>query len=248
MSTVPKQPRKPRKAKVAVPEAVAPQPVVIEEVAPVVEAVREPEPEVVRVHNRPARLIGAPEDTAIDAEAGSSEETAPVEKRRGSQKKKATYEDLKNDVDELLNKLLEDASVAKMQKNKELALLLKNYEKTIKKVRASVKKVEPREKRTVSRTQPSGFSKPLPITNEIAQFAGWNPTDLKSRTDVTNSLCDYIKRNNLQNPALKREIIPDQTLASLLRYNVETDPPLSYSTMQKHIGHLFVVQEPEATQ
>lgn len=221
-----KKKRQTKKAKAA--EAAPPQPLVVASVettpaATVAPAVVEPEPPV-------AEVI---EETV---EEESSGDAAPQEKVH---KKKQVYEELRTGVDETLNKILEDKSNAKTQKNKDLVNLLSGYERLIKKIKTNVKKVEPKEKRSVVRDKPSGFNVPLQITEEIAAFAGWQSSEKKSRTDVTKALCDYVKNHGLQQPDNKRNIIPDERLTRLLRYT-PSEKPLSYSTMQKHIGHLFV--------
>ena len=44
----------------------------------------------------------------------------------------------------------------------------------------------------------SGFMKPVPISSEMAKFAGWDTKTPRSRVDVTKYLCDYIRTNKLQ--------------------------------------------------
>ena len=80
----------------------------------------------------------------------------------------------------------------------------------------------------------SGFLKPVEISKEIAKFAGWGPTDMKSRVDVTKYLCAYIKDNNLQNEEDRRQIKPDNKLSKLLGYDEKTSgSPLTYFHLQK---------------
>lgn len=223
MSTKPTQKRSKKVKIVQEPTAIEiekqPEPVVVEEVPP-------PEPEIV-------------EDPGVESKESS--EVPPEETKSGKdQKKKAIYEELKEDLDELLNCILQDISEAKAAKNKGLQTTLKSYEKILRRIKTNMKKVEPKEKKTTVRSQPSGFNKPLPIAKELADFSGWNQDDLKSRTDVTKFLCKYVKDNNLQNPDHRKTIIPDDKLCKILRYDRATQPLLTYSTMQKYIGHLFV--------
>lgn len=172
-----------------------------------------------------------------------SEQVADVaSKNEKSQKKRQAYDEVKADVEELLEKLLEDIEVAKTSKNKELLASLKVYEKYVKKIRSNSKKLEPKDKKVAVRTQPSGFNKPLPISAEIAEFAGWKVGERKSRTDVTVALCKYVKSNGLQQEECKKNIIPDKKLAALLKYDASSSKPLTYSTMQKYIGHLFLTE------
>ena len=51
--------------------------------------------------------------------------------------------------------------------------------------------------------------KPLQPSNELAAVVGSSPL---SRPDVVSRMWDYIKKNNLQNPENKREILADGKL------------------------------------
>ena len=84
----------------------------------------------------------------------------------------------------------------------------------------------------------SGFLKQVPISSEMAKFIGCASSDLKSRVEVTKSICSYIKDNNLQNPADKRQIMPDAKLKKLLRVK-SSDDPLTYYRVQSKIKHHF---------
>lgn len=80
----------------------------------------------------------------------------------------------------------------------------------------------------------SGFLKPVAISSEFSTFAGWGPSEMKSRVDVTNYLCSYIKEHKLQNEKDKRQINPDDKLAKLLSFDEKTAPtPLTYFHLQK---------------
>ena len=53
------------------------------------------------------------------------------------------------------------------------------------------------------------LSKPLQPSKELAAVVGSTPL---SRPDVVSRMWEYIKKNNLQNPQNKREIIADEKL------------------------------------
>jgi hypothetical protein len=88
-----------------------------------------------------------------------------------------------------------------------------------------------------SRESNSGFMKPAAITREMAEFAGWDANELKSRVDVTRVLCKYIKENHLQNPENRRQILPDAKLSSLLQ--LQAGEELTFLSLQKQIKPLF---------
>ena len=54
-----------------------------------------------------------------------------------------------------------------------------------------------------------GLQRPLKPSPELAAITGREPLP---RTAVVSKIWDYIRRNNLQNPENKREIIADDTL------------------------------------
>ena len=64
--------------------------------------------------------------------------------------------------------------------------------------------------------------KPLQPSKELAAVVGADPL---SRPEVVSKVWDYIKRNNLQNPANKREINADDKLRvyrpRLVRHRIE---------------------------
>jgi upstream activation factor subunit UAF30 len=76
-------------------------------------------------------------------------------------------------------------------------------EKTMKKTPA--KKTPAKAKRAPN----PAFMKPMQISDELAKVVGSKPIP---RTEVTKKLWAYIKKNNLQDAANKRDIIADENL------------------------------------
>jgi len=91
----------------------------------------------------------------------------------------------------------------------------------------------------------SGFLKPVKISNDMAKFTGWDPSELKSRVDVTKYLCKYIRDNKLQDPKDKRNIIMDNKLSKLLNYDTKKNDgkPLTYYRIQTCIKPHFIKTE-----
>jgi chromatin remodeling complex protein RSC6 len=89
----------------------------------------------------------------------------------------------------------------------------------------------------------SGFLKPVKISSDMAKFTGWNPEEPHSRVEVTKYICDYIKENNLQNPADRREIQPDSKLQKLLGLKNKEDEGLKYYSLQTHLKKHFVKKD-----
>ena len=89
----------------------------------------------------------------------------------------------------------------------------------------------------------SGFMKPIKISEDLATFLKTNPEEPITRVIVTKKLCQYIKDKDLQNPADRREIVPDDSLKSLFRIGDNTEEnKLTYYSMQKQIQqHIFKI-------
>jgi chromatin remodeling complex protein RSC6 len=58
----------------------------------------------------------------------------------------------------------------------------------------------------------SALSKPLNLSAELEAVVGKGPLP---RTEVVKKLWEYIKKNNLQNPANKRNILADEKLKAI---------------------------------
>jgi chromatin remodeling complex protein RSC6 len=73
-----------------------------------------------------------------------------------------------------------------------------------------------------------GIAKPVTPSAELAKITG---TDPLPRSEIVSKMWDYIKKNNLQNPANKREIIADATLKPIFGADKVT-----MFEMNKHIA------------
>lgn len=80
------------------------------------------------------------------------------------------------------------------------------------------------------------------VSAHLASFLQLSPESQVSRLDVTQRICAYIKDNNLQNPADKRIILPDEQLGNLLQYNPD-EGNLTYFALQKLLQPHFIKAE-----
>jgi hypothetical protein len=112
----------------------------------------------------------------------------------------------------------------------------------------------------------TGFAEPVVVSDELYTFltknkatmkdpsftpksaeedANWPRVPVKAgvpvaRTDVTSYISKYIKEHNLQNPEMKREIVPDAALKKLFANPSEPTPKTySYLQLQRYISHHF---------
>jgi chromatin remodeling complex protein RSC6 len=58
----------------------------------------------------------------------------------------------------------------------------------------------------------SAFMKPMTVSSELAEVVGQGPMP---RSEVVKKLWAYIKKNDLQNPKNKRNILADDKLAEI---------------------------------
>ena len=79
--------------------------------------------------------------------------------------------------------------------------------------------------------EPSGFAKPTEISKDLCDFLGKTYGTEMARTEVTKYLTQYIKQHNLQEPADKRKIKPDNKLSKLLGCKGEDE--VTYFNLQK---------------
>ncbi len=102
-----------------------------------------------------------------------------------------------------------------------------------------VQKLNNKKKRKGTRA-PSGFVKPSPISDELANFLGKPQGCEMARTDVTREINKYIRAHSLQDKDNGRKINPDTLLCKLLK--VEPDVNLTYFNLQRYMGPHFPKQ------
>lgn len=97
-------------------------------------------------------------------------------------------------------------------------------------------------KRTMENKANSGFMKPVRVSPMLEQFLDVKDKETPiTRVKITQALCEYIKKNSLQNPEDRRHILPDSKLKELFDIQPEQeDSKLTYYSIQKAIqSHIF---------
>lgn len=204
-----------------------------------------PEPEV--VEESPQE-----EDSPEESPQENSSQEQPVENKTEVKERKKrrvvnhstvleSFESLVASVEAEITKLRENPNKSKGVK------FLRTLGKNLKQLKNDFNRVSKTKQKTERKqNNQSGFMKPVQISKEMAKFTKWDDKSLHSRVEVTKHLCDYIKKNNLQNPEDKRQIKADKNLCKLLRYDPKkADKPLTYCVMQSLIQHHFT--KPETT-
>ena len=95
-----------------------------------------------------------------------------------------------------------------------LLITLKQFKKDINKLNNDVIKLQEKNEKRIKKIQkknankkkrkPSGFAKPLNVTDDLCSFMGKDNGTKIARTEVTQHLIKYIKDNNLQNNENKK--------------------------------------------
>jgi chromatin remodeling complex protein RSC6 len=113
----------------------------------------------------------------------------------------------------------------------------KNVCKELKVIKKQNKNVKIKQKRA-----PSGFAKPTKVTNALCEFMDRPEGTEIARTEVTKTLIQYIKSNNLleQGNTSKQKIVPDLKLKSLLGIDEYETSELTYFNIQKYMNKHFI--------
>jgi len=79
----------------------------------------------------------------------------------------------------------------------------------------------------------SAFMKPLNVSSELEAVVGKGPMP---RSEVVKALWVYIKKNNLQDPQKKRNIIADETLKKVFGGKAVVDMFEMTKLVSKHLS------------
>jgi upstream activation factor subunit UAF30 len=177
------------------------------------------------------------DETEGETETETETDSASRKKRVAPTKESVLlgFDDLVTSIEEEITRLRESTTKSKGVK------YLRSLGKKVKNLRSQSARVM-KQKTRVNRknNNNSGFLKPVGISQEMAKFTGWDPKELKSRVDVTKYICKYIKDNELQNPADRRQIRADPKLSKLLKYDPKENEPLTYYRLQTHMKPHFI--------
>lgn len=122
--------------------------------------------------------------------------------------------------------------------SKSLTAEMKALTKDVNKLRVS-KAGGKKQKRVVNPDTPrklGALEKPVPISDELAEFLGLTKGEMYSRQQVTQGVNKFVKDNDLQNPENRRYILLESEaglkLKSLLR---DPDQPLTFFNIQRYL-------------
>ena len=122
--------------------------------------------------------------------------------------------------------------------SKSLTVEMKALTKDVNKLRV-LKAGGKKQKRVVNPDTPrklGALEKPVPISEELAEFLGLNKGEMYSRQQVTQGVNKFVKDNDLQNPENRRYILLESEaglkLKTLLR---DPDQPLTFFNIQRYL-------------
>ena len=105
-----------------------------------------------------------------------------------------------------------------------------------------------RNKRSRNKTEraanalPSGITKPVAISDELAIFLGVAPGTLVPRNEVTKGVSGFVKGNDLSDPANKQKfILDDREPAKKLRALLgNPSEDVTYFNLQRYLKHHYI--------
>jgi len=125
---------------------------------------------------------------------------------------------------------------------KDLTQYTMKLEKRVAKDQKAVqKRVNGKRRRAPGSGQPSGFSKPGQVSDELRTFLKLGKDELIARTEVTKRINAYCKEHGLQSEKDKRILKADTTLRKLLRLGKNDE--LTFFNLQKYMKVHFPNKE-----
>lgn len=193
--------------------------------------------------------VTAPVATHPEVETTTKTSKVPKKEKKVRQRREVSRETLDEAYESLQTKIEEEIQKLRAATEKVKGVkFLRSVNKTLKLLRNDTKRVLA--KKIPSKRQKnteSGFMKPVPISQEMLTFTGWDASKKYSRVDVTKFICKYIEEHNLQQPGDRRNILANPPLCKLLDYDPKTAPadkPLTYFRVQQLIQKHFIKEVP----
>jgi len=197
-------------------------------------------PAVVAAKKRAPRVVNKVE--AVVPPVVVSEQVT-VETQTPSVRRVTTRDTVLEDFDNLISSINAELMHVRGTKEKHVRLkFLRSVSRQLTQLKTHSQKVMKKRRMTnPDKAHNSIFQLAVPISEELAAFNGWTPSEPRSRVEVTRALCKYIKDNSLQDQNDRRIILADAKLAKLLNYTPDKDtPPLNYSRLQSYMKVHFL--------
>jgi len=157
----------------------------------------------------------------------------------------SSIETLKN----LIASVAEEMATHKTMLNS-LRAILKDQEKTSKELEKLRSKRGGKSKTPRSPDAlPSGITKPVAISDELAKFLGVARGTLVPRNEVTKGVSSFVKSNELSDPANKQKFVLDDRPAAKTLRVLLGDPKedVTYFNLQRYLKHHYIGEKPVET-
>jgi chromatin remodeling complex protein RSC6 len=140
-------------------------------------------------------------------------------------------------IESQFNSLLSDLTVFKTYLS-DIQSKVRLLEKTVKSEIKNEQKNKIKQERIKKVQQPSGFDKPIVVSDELCLFMNKPLKSLIGRTDATNYITNYIRHHKLQDMLDRKIIKPNEALNALLHLSPSSEP-LTYFNLQKYLNVHF---------
>jgi chromatin remodeling complex protein RSC6 len=153
-------------------------------------------------------------------------------------------ESLVDQVKSVLQSLLDQAAQTKVQINT-ARTALKEAERQSKELEKLRNKRNRTKVERAAGASPSGITKPVPISDELATFLNVPIGTLVPRNEVTKGVSGFVKENSLSDPDNKQKFVLDdrpaaQKLRALLGNPSEA---VTYFNLQRYLKHHYIMSD-----
>ena len=143
-----------------------------------------------------------------------------------------TFGDIKSNIETILNKKKNKNSKSETSESSK-----SESEKSDENIKEEIKEIS-KKKKSSTKKEPSGFTKPVKLSDELADFINVERGTKLARTETTRHIIQYIRNNGLQDKTNPRIINVDEKLNSLLK--LKPDDVLSYFNLQTYLRPHFI--------
>ncbi len=147
-----------------------------------------------------------------------------------------TFGDIKSNIETISNKkknknLKSEPSESSKSESE------KSDEEINEHIKEEIKEISKKKKSSTKR-EPSGFTKPVKLSDELSDFINVERGTKLARTEVSRHIMQYIKNNGLQDKINQRTINPDEKLKALIK--IKPDEILTYFNLQRYLSPHFL--------
>jgi len=129
---------------------------------------------------------------------------------------------------------------------KALMLTVKNLIKDVEKQSKEFDKLRNKKSRNRSERKasdtPSGITKPVAISDELARFLGVEPGTLVPRNEVTKGVSAYVRKYELSDPENRQKFLPGDKPEGAVLMKLLGNPtdPVTYFNLQRYLKHHYI--------